>query len=57
MQIVGELCEGTSVANGPTQRNPRVNRRIHQRASPPERRRVPLQLCVAHETKLGQTLV
>jgi hypothetical protein len=34
MQIEGELCEESGVGDGPAQRNPRDNRRIHQR--PPE---------------------
>jgi len=57
MQIEGELCEGSGVGDGPAQRNPRDNRRIHQRPRPPERRRVLLQPCVAIETKPGRKLV
>lgn len=57
MQIEGELCEESGVGDGPAQRNPRDNRRIHQRPRPPERRRVLLQPCVAIETKPGRKLV
>ena len=57
MQIKRDSYEGIGVKDGPAQSNPRDNRMIHQRSSPPGRRRVLLQPCVTVETKSGRTLV